>query len=490
MVDAPQRQLAVLRRAAQDPVGAALLGPLVVGVADEHPGALADVLIHLAGKVPERVVGEVGREHVVVAPRIAARRRRRVRLQEVLPEARRSRIDPVGRNLVVGKRVAHPLPVLEAAGGRIVDRNQPALRVAQVAEVAAELGGVRHGVGGGGRRRLLVALVVEHEKRLVAAVVQAREGDGSVKQEAVLIQLVIRLLDVVHLEEILVRVERLAPRELVDRSVQRVGARLEGDVHHAVGGAAVLRVVAVGDDFELLDRIHRRHIRDVVAPLNGVVRGAVEQELVVAVLAAVDGPVRDGPVVEGPVVDGGAVVVHPRHQHGEHERVARVERQLVHAIVVDHQAAVRLGRLEDGRFGHDAHLLAQLTELELEVHRRGLADFEPDVGLTHFPEAGELRGDGVEAGAEKRNRVHALGRRRRGGELAGVVVGRGDGGARNDQAVRVADAAGHGGAELLGDNSSRCQRDEEKDDGWRGRDSHGPPPPQCNRLQPFTNRAL
>ena len=224
MVDAPQRELAILRRSAQDAVRAALLGALVVGIADKQLHLLADVLIDLRRDIPEGVEREIGREDIVAPPRIASRRRRGVGPQKVLRELLRDRVDAIRRNHVARKGVAHPLPVHQTAGRRIVNRDQAARRIAQVAEVAAQLRLVWHRKGGRVRRRLLVALVIEHEERLVPAIEQPRNRHRAVDLESILIELVIRLLALVHLEEVLVRVELLAPRELVRGAVQRVCA--------------------------------------------------------------------------------------------------------------------------------------------------------------------------------------------------------------------------------------------------------------------------
>ncbi len=274
-----------------------------------------------------------------------------------LPQRAGHGVDAIFGNPVAREGVSHPLPVFEASGVRIVNRDEPSRRVAQVAEIAAQLRRVGHREGDGVRRQFLVSLVVEHEERPVAPVVHAGDPYRSVDLETVLIQLVVGLLAVVQLEEVLVRVERLAARELVDAAVHAVGARLERHVDDAARRAPVLRVVAVGDDLEFLHRVDRRHVGDVVAPLNRVVRRAVEQELVVAVLAAVDRPVGDGAVVERPLINRRPVVGDARRQVRQHEGIARVQRKLGDAQVVDDHAAVGVRRLEQRRFAGDRHRL-------------------------------------------------------------------------------------------------------------------------------------
>ncbi len=334
-----------------------------------------------------------------------------------------------------------------AAGRRIVDGDRPPLRVAQVAEVAAQLRFVRHRVGRRVRRLLPIAFIREHEERLVRAVVEAGDLHRAVDLEAVLIELVIRLRLVVHLQEVLGRIERLAAQELVDRAVQIVRAGLQRHVDDAAGGAAVLRVVAVGDDLELLDRVDRRHVGDVVAALNRVVRRAVEQVLVVAVRAAVDRPVGDRAVVERPLIDRRSVVGDARRQVRQHERIARVERQLRHAHVVDDHAAIGLGRFD--RFADDRHRLADRSDLHLDRQRDRRADFQLHLFLRVLAEAFELDGECIETWFEEGKIVEAVAARDRGRRFVRRRIHRGDRGAGKRQAAGVGDGACDGTAELL-----------------------------------------
>ena len=141
--------------------------------------------------------------------------------------------------------------------------------------------------------------------------------------------------------------------------MEGVGARLQRHVHDAAGGAAVLRVVGVGLHLELLHRVGRRHVGDVVAALVGVVRRAVEQEFVVAVLAAVHRKVGQRAVVERPQVDGLRVVGDAGDQHVERYRAARLQRQLGDAVPVDDGAAIGLAGLEQRRVGGDVDCLGR-----------------------------------------------------------------------------------------------------------------------------------
>ena len=200
----------------------------------------------------------------------------------------------------------------------------------------------------------------------------------------------IGLGSVAKLELVLVRVEGFAAGEFVKRTAQRVGAGLEQDVDHSAGRSSVLRVVAVGDDLELLHRVDRWHVRDVVAADERIVGRAVEQEFVVAILAAVDRPVRDRAVVKRTLEDGRPVVGDARRQVRQHEGIARVQRQLSNALVINHDAAIRVGHIEQRRLGSDVHRLGNGAKLQRDIDRDGLAHFQLHAFVRMPAEAGQL----------------------------------------------------------------------------------------------------
>src|SRR6185503_514068 len=133
-----------------------------------------------------------------------------------------------------------------------------------------------------GRRRerdlLVEALVAAHEEGL-AALDRAADHRLAV---GVLVPLV---RDVVQRVLDRVRVERRAAEERRARSVQHVGARLQRQVDDAAAGAAVGGVGAGGVYLEFFNFVYWRRVA--ASPGAGV-RGAVDQELVVAGAAAVD----------------------------------------------------------------------------------------------------------------------------------------------------------------------------------------------------------
>ena len=169
-------------------------------------------------------------------------------------------------------------------------------RIHETAEVAVLHRRRRHRAEQRGGRAFPVLLAGEQEERLVLP-------DRAVDAEPVLIDVLIGLRPVLRVEDERVGRQRLAPHVIVDFAVEAVRARLQRHVDDAAGRAAVLRVVRVRGDFHFLDGCRRRHVGDVVAALVGVVRRAVEQELVVAALSAVHRPGGERAVVERTEVD-------------------------------------------------------------------------------------------------------------------------------------------------------------------------------------------
>ena len=168
-------------------------------------------------------------------------------------------MDAVGGNLVAGerrRRLEHVAGGIEDARRRIVDGNQVAAGIAQAREVAGPPGGERHRRRRRQRLGLAQPFPVEQEEQPVAAVQQLGNDDGAADRRAVLVALERRDRPIVAIEVVL-RVERRMARELEDRAVQLVGARLRRGVDLR-DRPAVLRVEQAGEDVELLQRVHRR----------------------------------------------------------------------------------------------------------------------------------------------------------------------------------------------------------------------------------------
>ena len=108
--------------------------------------------------------------------------------------------------------------------------------------------------------------------------------------------------------------------------------------------------------------------------------------------------------------------------------VARKQRQLHRAPLVNHLPQRGFGGIEQRRFGGHLNHFLVVADLqgEVELHLIGHADF--DVILDELLEAGEFGGDGILAGDEVGQKIIAFGVGRGGESDAGFGVGRLNGG--------------------------------------------------------------
>ena len=82
-----------------------------------------------------------------------------------------------------------------------------------------------------------------------------------------------------------------------------------------------------------------------------------------------------------------------RRDGGQHDRVPDVERQLGHALVIDHHAAVHFLGVEQQRFAGHGYRLGHRADFEPYVHRRGLVHVQLDAVTHEILEAGDLAGE-------------------------------------------------------------------------------------------------
>ena len=449
-VGAPEGQLAVLCRAAANGGGVPHLVALVLAPAEEGAVFVAEVVVDLEDPVPEQILVEVlGIVQVVLPRRDAGGRVVRVRV--VLHHRRSRRRDAVCGDDVARERIARPHAVDVAACRRVENRGEAPLRVDKTREVASLHRSRRRRRVQRGRRAFPVLLGGKQEERLVLP-------DWTVDAEAVLVDVLVGLGLVARVEEERVGRQVLAPHEVVADAVEAVRAGLERHVDDAAGGAPVLRVVRVGRDLELLHGFGRRDVGDVVPALVGVVGRAVEQELVVAVLAAVHRPVGERAVVEGAEVDGLGVVGDAGDQRGERHRAAGLERQLRDASGVDDGAAARIARFEQWRFRRDRDHFRHAADSHLDIDGRGLVDLEHHARPGVLLEPLEFDRHLVPAGAKERQRVGAFGVGDRRRHFVRVRVAHRDGCTRKGALVAVDDLAANRRAELLRRRGGAGQR--------------------------------
>ena len=221
-----------------------------------------------------------------------------------------------------------------------------------------------------------------------------------------------RLRNGVALEGI--RVEPGAAGELPAGGMKGLRAGLQHHVEDAAAGLAVLRVIGVLLDVELLHRVDDRHVGNVIAASLRIVRRAVHHELIVRLAAAVDGPLGDSPVVKRTLPDGGPAENHARHHRAQHERIAAVERKFRDRDGVDDAGAGSGLRFEQRGFTSDIHRVRQRADLKHHIDTGDLAHLDGQVFAVAHLKALRRHRQFITAGTQERNRVST-------GSIAGSV---------------------------------------------------------------------
>ena len=142
--------------------------------------------------------------------------------------------------------------------------------------------------------------------------------------------------------------------------MEGIGAAFQGNIDGTAAGVPVLSVVGAGHDFEFLHRVHRGDDGDRShLVVDGIVGRAIQQEFDRAADAAVDGPRSVRAVRERLLVQSGAAGVNDAvGECGQHDRIAGIDGQIDHLLVVDQQSAIGLLRFgQQRRFRRNGNLL-------------------------------------------------------------------------------------------------------------------------------------
>ncbi len=257
---------------------------------------------------------------------------------------------PAGLRRSAGMR----LPGNGCAGQRIDRRRRRAARDPRAAEVAVALG-LRSART---RARTVPRVLLVPLRRCEEMQLVLDDRSANRAAEVVALQLVLRLVR--SLEEVVLRVQRVAAAEVEAAAAELVRAAAGDDVDLRAAGLAELRAVAVAQDLELLDRLDRRVDEDRAVRADVVVVRAVDRPEIRGDVAAADREVRAAE--QALVLDveeiGGA---HAGHQRGELQEVAAVQRQLADLLSGDHAGDVAAEHLDRGRRRFDADRLVHVA---------------------------------------------------------------------------------------------------------------------------------
>ena len=335
------------------------------------------------------------------------------------------------------------------AGGRdhVAGEGQAGQRVADRggAELAAALRLRGHDEARGGSLLPAEPLVVREGEELVS-------GERSAQRAAELVLLEPGLGLRRGGEEVL-GLEGIVAVELPRRAVPRVGA---GPRHHAHDRArvpSVLRVVGMGEDLELLDRVGGRAEDE--PRVEGVVVGrSVEDEVVRLVPHAVDVE-STGHVAEaaGSGVAGGSSQPdggrdHARDERSELGEAAAVQGQVDDLLLVDDDAEGGVAGLHERRIADHGDVLGEVADGEPQVHARGLRDVDADALAHQGTEPLQAAPDVVEAGGQEGDGIEAVGAGRHAAREPGPPVRGFHRRSRHRRARGVGNDAGDGARRL------------------------------------------
>src|SRR5262249_21749661 len=219
-------------------------------------------------------------------------------------------------------------------------------------------------------------------------------------------------------------------KELEQRAVELVGARLDRHVHLRPGVEPILGGVDGALHFELLDGLDGgREAHGIDARLGGhdAVDGDVLLDIALAVGRDLDGVAGDGRAALAAGADPARAVGDARHQGGELAEVASVERELDHALGFNHRADGSVFGAQQGGGADDLDRFDLLADWQAEVDAGFILKLEDNAADHFLLETGGRAGDFVLANVEQRKDV-----------VAGLVGG--------------------GGAEVAGCHASRRHR--------------------------------
>ena len=143
---------------------------------------------------------------------------------------------------------------------------------------------------------------------------------------------------------------------------------------------SILGVVGVLHHGEFLNRLHHRHVGEIVCTHLSVVGRAIQQEFIAFLPTAIDNPIGDGAVVEGALPDGCAAEGYAGCGQPQHEWIAAgVQRQVGHLLGVDQTGAAAALGVEQRGLAVDFHRLGEVAYFEFGVDSGHLADFQTDI---------------------------------------------------------------------------------------------------------------
>ena len=251
--------------------------------------------------------------------------------------------------------------------------------------------------------------------------------------------------------------------------MELVGAGLVDDVQHAAETAPVFGRIVRTEDLEFLDGVDRRKHRDAGEAIHRRERGG----------HPVDDRIHHRRPRTVHRIAHRVVVVADRagdawRQEDQGVDVARIQRQLEDAPVVDDLADRARVRLEQRGVGPDFNLIGELTDLQREVDDDRGVDLHGNVRTRRAAETLQTRFHTIHTRRQWHRDVSPFDVRRRGLRSSGLLIGDGDVGGRYHGAARVLERADDRSGVGL---TEQGRREHDEHDTQQGpNQAHGYPP--------------
>ena len=191
--------------------------------------------------------------------------------------------------------------------------------------------------------------------------------------------------------------------------MELVGAALGGHDDRCARTASVFRRIRVGNDLELLDRVHRlvHYLRAQLLDVfrDGVIVHAIEDEIVLERADAMNVDAAGAARRRAAALLRVAVARHTRHRLQQVVPIAQAQGQVEHHAVLYDRAGRGLLRFERCGCGRHFHHLGYFADLEVKVIATSLADFQHDVVMNGSSESVRFYGHGESPDGQRREQV-------------------------------------------------------------------------------------
>ncbi len=251
------------------------------------------------------------------------------------------------------------------------------------------------------------------------------------------------------------RIEDSVAQEFKSAAMEAIRAGMKNDVD-SCAAASKLRLHRVFFDSEFADGVRRRlDDQSSLPPL--VIVHAIEQEIIVERLQAIDGDRNPGArIVGGSAIRARIGVSHirARSKVGKLDKVPAIERQFRNALFrLDGSQGRSIGG-DQRRFSRNLNRLILRSHLHRQIHANHLVHPDDNIGLNRLAESGPLGSDAIGTGVKRTRAIGAVAGRGQLNRFIRCRVGDRYSSSRNDRSAGIGDDTGDTASIELGMRAS------------------------------------